>query len=330
MGASPDTKGEADFLNPIDPGAFLDPTDGRLWLTYGSYVGYLRLVELDPKTGKRVDRTFHNLAINCEASDMIYHDGWYYLLATHGSCCAGANSGYNIRVGRSRRACTVPTWTIWAWICSRAAASMLIGSGGRLIGPGHFGLMEFGRRRAEILLHWEADLDRGGASVLDIRPLLWKDGWPVAGENLKEGTYEIQSARTGTSLNWRWKECRLAAQRARGGGGGFGGRGGLAGRRGGRGAAGGAGETNAPGGQADSADPGEPTHPVAKWHSADSEEPTQRAAKRHSADPEEPTQPADEMHEAAAVADEACSAARVGWFRRRMSRRFRRIGPRAT
>ena len=42
------------------------------------------------------------------------------------------------------------------------------------------------------------DLDRGGASVLDIRPLLWKDGWPVAGENAKAGTYEIQSVRTGT------------------------------------------------------------------------------------------------------------------------------------
>ena len=27
---------------------------GRLWLTYGSYFGYIRLVELDPKTGKRL------------------------------------------------------------------------------------------------------------------------------------------------------------------------------------------------------------------------------------------------------------------------------------
>ena len=36
--------------------------------------------------------------------------------------------------------------------------------------------------------------------MLDIRPLLWKDGWPVAGVNMKEGTYEIESQRTGTSL----------------------------------------------------------------------------------------------------------------------------------
>ena len=40
--------------NAIDPGLFQDPNDGRLWLTYGSYFGYIRLVELDPKTGKRL------------------------------------------------------------------------------------------------------------------------------------------------------------------------------------------------------------------------------------------------------------------------------------
>src|SRR5436190_17927597 len=90
--------------NAIDPGLFLDPTDGKLWLVYGSYFGYIRLVELDPNTGKRITPNDQplNIAINCEASDLIYHDGWYYLLATHGSCCRGADSGYNIRVGRAR------------------------------------------------------------------------------------------------------------------------------------------------------------------------------------------------------------------------------------
>ena len=34
---------------------------------------------------------------------MIFRDGWYYLLVTHGSCCAGANSTYNIRMGRARK-----------------------------------------------------------------------------------------------------------------------------------------------------------------------------------------------------------------------------------
>ena len=88
----------------IDPSFLLDPTTGRLWLTYGTYFGYIRLVELDPKTGKRVvGNQPINVGIDMEASDLIYRDGWYYLLGTHGTCCDGANSTYNIRVGRSKK-----------------------------------------------------------------------------------------------------------------------------------------------------------------------------------------------------------------------------------
>src|SRR3954470_15705657 len=39
--------------NAIDPGVFLDPNDGRLWLVYGSYFRYIRLVQLDPPTRAR-------------------------------------------------------------------------------------------------------------------------------------------------------------------------------------------------------------------------------------------------------------------------------------
>src|SRR6478736_9662977 len=75
--------------NAIDPGVFLDPVEGKLWMVYGSYFGFIRLVQLDAKTGMRVDSASAplNIAINCEASVLIYRDGWYYLLATHGSCC---------------------------------------------------------------------------------------------------------------------------------------------------------------------------------------------------------------------------------------------------
>lgn len=187
--------------NAIDPGVFLDPNTGRLWLVYGSYFGYIRQVELDPKTGKRLhsgDKP-RDLAINCEASDMMYHDGWYYLLATHGSCCRGADSGYNIRVGRSRSV-NGPFIDNMGVDMIQGGGYQLIGSRGRRIGPGHFGLLDLGDGVQKFSLHWEADLDRGGASVLDIRPLLWKDGWPVAGENMKEGTYELESPRTSNAL----------------------------------------------------------------------------------------------------------------------------------
>jgi arabinan endo-1,5-alpha-L-arabinosidase len=187
--------------NAIDPGVFLDHKTGRLWLTDGSYFGYIRLVELDPKTGKRLNPNVppRDLAINGEASDLMYHDGWYYLLDTHGSCCRGADSGYNIRVGRSRTV-TGPYLDNDGKDMLLGGGYMLIGSGDRKIGPGHFGLLDVGDGVQKFSMHWEADLDKGGASVLDIRPLLWKDGWPVAGEKAREGTYNIQAVDTATSL----------------------------------------------------------------------------------------------------------------------------------
>jgi len=209
--ASPDYKWEeggvvassdgVEESNAIDPGVFLDPTTGRLWLVYGSYFGFIREVELDPKTGKRLhpNDTPRDLAINCEASDMMYHEGWYYLLATHGSCCRGADSGYNIRVGRSRKV-TGPFLDAEGIDMIQGGGKLFIGSESRRIGAGHFGLLDLGEGVQKFSMHWEADLDRGGASVLDIRPLLWQDGWPIAGENMSNGTFEIESVRTGTAL----------------------------------------------------------------------------------------------------------------------------------
>ena len=226
--------------NAIDPGLFLDPTDGRLWLTYGSYFGYIRLVELDPKTGKRLNPNDQpiNIAINCEASVMIFHEGWYYLLATHGSCCRGADSGYNIRVGRANKV-TGPFLDHTGLPMLMGGGKLFLGSGGRVIGPGHFGLLDLGDGVQKFSCHYEADLDKGGASVLDIRPLLWKDGWPVAGDNFKAGTYEIESVRTGTALELAVEGVPVGGRRVRrGGGAGFGGTGRTNGLTGGPGGSG--------------------------------------------------------------------------------------------
>jgi arabinan endo-1,5-alpha-L-arabinosidase len=204
--------------NAIDPGVFRDPTNGSLWLTYGSYFGYIRLVELDPKTGKRLHPETKpvNIAINSEASIMIYRDSWYYLLVTHGSCCAGANSSYNIRMGRSRKV-TGPFVDNMGIDMLQGGGKLFLGSGGRYVGPGHFGLLDLGDGVQKFSIHFEADLDRAGISVLDIRPLLWWDGWPVAGENFKEGVYQIESARTGTAVELAVQGVPVGGARGRGG-----------------------------------------------------------------------------------------------------------------
>jgi arabinan endo-1,5-alpha-L-arabinosidase len=191
---------EGEALNAIDPGVCLAP-DGTLWICYGSYHGNIELVQLDPKTGLRIkpDSKVSIISSQSEAADIIYHDGFFYLFVNHGSCCQGANSTYNIRVGRSK--------VITGPYLDRYGANMLGGGGtlflaakGNDIGPGHFGLLQDDGVE-KFSCHYEAEIGRNGRSILDIRPLLWTlDGWPLPGDNLKDGAYQIRSLRTGNNL----------------------------------------------------------------------------------------------------------------------------------
>lgn len=183
----------------IDPSLLMGP-DGRLWMSYGTYFGFIRLVELDPATGKRVEgNEAIDIAIDCEASALIYRNGWYYLLGTHGTCCDGVNSTYNIVVGRSRNV-TGPYIDNVGRDMLKGGGKMVLAAGGRLIGAGHFGRYIVEEGVEKMSCHFEADMDRSGRSVLNVRPLVWKNDWPVAGEMFQEGTYEIESERRGYAL----------------------------------------------------------------------------------------------------------------------------------
>ena len=182
----------------IDP-AFLY-AKGHLWLSYGTYFGNIRIVELNPKTGDRVKgNKAVDVAIDMEATDLMYRDGWYYLLGTHGTCCDGSNSTYNFRVGRSKKPLG-PYVDNMGVPLLRGGGKLVAGASDRHIGLGHFGLLDLGDGVQKFSMHYEADMDRSGRSVLDIRPLLWKNGWPVGGDNFEAGTYEIQSERSGGAL----------------------------------------------------------------------------------------------------------------------------------
>ena len=207
--ATTDGVEDADAIDP----SFLY-AGGHLWLTYGTYFGSIRLVELDPRTGKRVAGNQPvDLAIDMEATDMVYRDGWYYLFGTHGTCCDGPNSTYNIRVGRSR--------TVTGPFVDNLGIPLAQGrrkAGRRRQRPpdrtGPLRPCSISATACEkFSCHYEADMDRGGRSVLDIRPLLWENGWPVAGENFRGGTYEIQSERSGGALELAVDFVRIAGGR---------------------------------------------------------------------------------------------------------------------
>ena len=182
----------------IDAGLLLDPTTGRLWLSYGTYFGNIRIVELDPKTGARKDGN---------------KDGYYYLLGTHGTCCDGVNSTYNIVCGRSKEP-TGPYIDNVGRDMFHGGGRMVVAGGKRAVGAGHFGRTVIDEGVEITSFHWEADLDRSGRSVLAVRPLLWKNGWPYAGEKLEEGTYSIISERRGYGLEISVDFVRMEQERA--------------------------------------------------------------------------------------------------------------------
>src|SRR5581483_796534 len=74
--------GDGENYNAIDPAVFHD-ADGKLWLVFGSFWSGIKLIELDPATGKRLAPDVppvalaHSRAI--EASFLYRHDGRYYL-----------------------------------------------------------------------------------------------------------------------------------------------------------------------------------------------------------------------------------------------------------
>ena len=198
----------------IDPSLLMD-ADGRLWVSYGTYFGNIRLIELDPKTGlRKKGNKPKDIAIDCEATALIYRQGWYYLLGTHGTCCDGVNSTYNIVVGRSKNV-RGPYVDNVGRDMLHGGGKMVLAAGRRLMGPGHFGRTVIDEGVEVMSCHYEADLDRSGRSVLAIHPLLWKNGWPQAGERFRGGVFEIESERRGYALELAVDFVRMQQERER-------------------------------------------------------------------------------------------------------------------
>jgi arabinan endo-1,5-alpha-L-arabinosidase len=168
-----------DHFNAIDPAVTVDGS-GNLWLAFGSFWSGIMLVQLDPKTGRRLepDSPLYSLASKeqIEAACICSHGARYYLLVNWGACCRGINSTYNIRVGRSDRI-TGPYLDQSGVDLLAGGGSLLLGSSGNFIGPGHAGIVS--RDGADWLSCHFYDGTRGGIPTLALLPLRWDtNGWP--------------------------------------------------------------------------------------------------------------------------------------------------------
>jgi len=168
-----------DDFNAIDPAVYQDQ-DGSLWLAFGSFWGGIKMIQLDPKTGKRIaaESPVYSLAHSdsIEAPFLYRHADNYYLFVNWGFCCRGTNSTYEIRVGRSDK--------ITGPYLDRDGKDLLLGGGTPVLasedvflGPGHAGILKV-QDRYWFGFHFYNGAQRGMPTYA-IRPLRWDaEGWP--------------------------------------------------------------------------------------------------------------------------------------------------------
>jgi arabinan endo-1,5-alpha-L-arabinosidase len=172
--------------NCIDPSVMLD-TNGTLWMSFGSYSDGILIMQLDPTTGKRISptSTLYRVAnngpvffSNTEEGTCLYQrGGYYYLFCNWGGCCAGVNSTYNIRVGRSTTV-TGPYYDKNGVNLVNGGGTLVLESTGRYIGPGQAAIMN--DNGTNWFTYHYYDGNNNGDATVALMQLNWTaDGWPA-------------------------------------------------------------------------------------------------------------------------------------------------------
>jgi arabinan endo-1,5-alpha-L-arabinosidase len=202
-------------VNAIDPSVFKD-TNGKVYLTYGSYFNGIGIIELNPSTGKvkagaRIKRIAGGSSSSFEASCLIKEGSYYYLFVNRARCCQGQYSTYYIVTGRSLS----PTGPFFdknginlRGSGSTAGGTTVLVTSGRYRAPGHLGLLR-DSGRSIISTHYY-DGNYYGESKLDIADLHFtEDGWPVVSRDLvTAGRYKI----TNKNSNMVWEASGCTGQ----------------------------------------------------------------------------------------------------------------------
>lgn len=176
-----------DPWNAIDPNLVLDE-QGEPWLAWGSFWTGLWMGKVSSDTGQlEADAsTYLHLADRSagpdrdpaiEAPFIVSRAGKWYLFASFDRCCQGAQSTYNVRVGRSD-ALTGPYVDRDGVPMTEGGGTLILSAYGQWKGPGHNGML------IEDDVFWMVyhayDAHQGGISKLRIESLAWDaDGWPV-------------------------------------------------------------------------------------------------------------------------------------------------------
>nr|WP_307251078.1 arabinan endo-1,5-alpha-L-arabinosidase [Kineosporia succinea] len=157
---------------------------GKWWLSLGSFWTGIKMIELNPSTGKRISSssTVHSLAARpgntaLEGPAIIYHAGYYYLFTSWDACCKGTSSTYKITVGRSKTI-TGPYKDRPGKLLTDGGGTQILGTHGTIVGPGGQSLIQDGD--GDVLVYHYYDGADNGTAKLGINRLSWDSSeWPV-------------------------------------------------------------------------------------------------------------------------------------------------------
>jgi arabinan endo-1,5-alpha-L-arabinosidase len=170
----------ADNFNAIDP-SLVTAANGAKWLVLGSYWSGIKLIALDPATGKPATSTPAVVSIAAkpfpdpeEGAGIAYHDGYYYLFVAVDTCCRGISSTYHIQVGRSVSV-TGPYTDAQGTAMLDGGGMEVQGTDAGMIGPGSPFIFST-RDGQDWLVYHYYDAYSAGDAWLQIRPLTWIGG----------------------------------------------------------------------------------------------------------------------------------------------------------
>jgi len=193
--------------NAIDPAMFVDGQRG--FLVWGSYWTGIKGTEIDLKTGKPLSPEPQVVSVasraaqaptSIEGAYILKHDGQYYLFVSWDFCCARENSTYKVMVGRSAS-------PLGPYLDDRG--KKMTDGGGRLVlmsderwrGPGHNSILSTANRDW-LVYHVVDAMAPDNGRILQLRPLVWNNGWPEAGPPEGEA---LPAAHVAPSPAGRWR-----------------------------------------------------------------------------------------------------------------------------
>ena len=176
--------------NAIDADVVVTP-DGEYWMTYGSWnAGGIRLIKLDPKTGKQAsdDKTNYQIATRggsgIEGPSLIEHGGQYFLFTAWDVCCKQGDeieqTTYKTAMGRADK--------VNGTYVDRNGKNLNDGGGtilmqrySRYVGPG--GGEAFKDLNRIRFVHHYYDLTGDKFNHIHIRDVVFSDdNWPEMGQ----------------------------------------------------------------------------------------------------------------------------------------------------